>query len=259
MLSERGLVVGCMGAVVLGAGCPSPLPEVDTDGSEWTGGDQTMGDTATGNDGTDPGNSETGPICGNGIVEAGEECDDEGESANCDEDCTIAACGDLHVNGAAGEECEDDDLGTGTCEKLGFDVGTLACGTGCSYDESGCYVLPEEPVLQLSFSQVKRFDFSWEAVAGADYYRIEESVAPSEPFVQIGEDIMGESVSHEMPLHFRWQASYQLQACNGGGCTPSAAVEVMSSLVDAVGYVKASNTDSDDEFGYSGVCQIFRV
>ena len=73
---------------------------------------------------------------------------------------------------------------------FGFDGGTLACGAGCSFDVSGCYLLPGVPSLQLSFSQVKRFDFSWAAVADAEYYQLLESPAPGEPFVQRGEDIV---------------------------------------------------------------------
>ncbi len=245
------VMVGWLGLVLLGAGCASPLPG----GADGSGGSSEGSgfETGTGVE-TGTGMDETGeaePVCGNGIVEAGESCDDEGESASCDADCTPVMCGDGVPNEAAGEECDGDDLVGGTCEGLGFDVGTLACGTGCSYDVSECYLLPGMPVLQLSFSQVKRFDFSWGAVAEADYYQLEESVGLGEPFVQLGGDIVGESVSHEMPLHFRWQASYRLLACNGGGCTESAVVDVMGSLVDAVGYVKASNTDGSDFFGNS--------
>jgi hypothetical protein len=55
-----------------------------------------------------------------------------------------------------------------------------------------------------------------------------------------------------MPLHFRFEASYVLRACNAVGCTDSAPVSVVSSLSEAVGYFKASNTGSyDDWFGYS--------
>jgi len=47
--------------------------------------------------------------CGNGIVETGngETCDDGGESAACNSDCTAASCGDSVVNTTAGEECDD--------------------------------------------------------------------------------------------------------------------------------------------------------
>ncbi len=44
--------------------------------------------------------------CGDGIVHEGEDCDDEGESATCNADCSTAVCGDGVVNATAGEECE---------------------------------------------------------------------------------------------------------------------------------------------------------
>jgi hypothetical protein len=48
--------------------------------------------------------------CGNGNLEGDESCDDEGESAGCDADCTVADCGDGTSNAAAGEGCDDGDL-----------------------------------------------------------------------------------------------------------------------------------------------------
>jgi len=47
------------------------------------------------------------PPCGNGTIDAGEECDDGGESATCDADCTFVECGDGTPNVTAGEECDD--------------------------------------------------------------------------------------------------------------------------------------------------------
>src|SRR5204863_9745934 len=46
------------------------------------------------------------PKCGDGIVSAPEECDDKGESKDCDPDCTLAECGDGTLNKTAGETCE---------------------------------------------------------------------------------------------------------------------------------------------------------
>ncbi|MEZ4380477.1 MAG: DUF4215 domain-containing protein [Nannocystaceae bacterium] len=45
--------------------------------------------------------------CGDGVVDADEECDDGAETATCDADCTLAACGDGYTNAAAGEACDD--------------------------------------------------------------------------------------------------------------------------------------------------------
>jgi len=47
------------------------------------------------------------PICGDAIVRCGEECDDGGESATCDIDCTLPQCGDATLNLTAGEQCDD--------------------------------------------------------------------------------------------------------------------------------------------------------
>ena len=46
-------------------------------------------------------------MCGDGSVEGTEACDDMGESATCDDDCTLAECGDTVLNLTAGEECDD--------------------------------------------------------------------------------------------------------------------------------------------------------
>lgn len=47
--------------------------------------------------------------CGNGYVDEvqGEACDGQGNTATCDADCTLSACGDFFLNPAAGEECDD--------------------------------------------------------------------------------------------------------------------------------------------------------
>jgi cysteine-rich repeat protein len=140
-------------------------------------------------------------------------------------------CGDGQLD--AGEQCDDGN-------RDDFDTCTIVCTAS-----------PETPELQLSFSQVKQFDFSWAAVLGAEYYQLLESVDGVAPFVQVGGDIMGESVSVTMPLHFRLDASYKLRACNMDGCSESAVVDTVGSLAEAVGYFKASNTDSEDLFGYS--------
>ncbi len=67
-------------------------------------------------------NSDNGPCstscllgaCGDGLLLLGEEdCDDGDESATCNADCTPANCGDGMLNTAAGEGCDDGDNGPG--------------------------------------------------------------------------------------------------------------------------------------------------
>ena len=72
-------------------------------------------------------------VCGNGVVQVGEECDDADESALCDHDCTAALCGDEQVNAAAGEVCDrggDDASCDGDCTPV-------ACGDGYANPAAG--------------------------------------------------------------------------------------------------------------------------
>ena len=69
------------------------------------------------------------PTCGNGVVDPAEECDDAGESATCDPDCTVAVCGDGTLNTTAGEECDDEDANSDTAPD--------ACRTTCALPSCG--------------------------------------------------------------------------------------------------------------------------
>ncbi|MEM9459822.1 MAG: integrin [Myxococcota bacterium] len=192
-------------------------------------------------------------VCGDGLVNmaAAEQCDDMGESATCNTDCTNAACGDNVLNTSAGEDCDGIDLAGTTCMDLGFTGGMLACDGGCTLDPSGCSnEAPAAPALALGFSPIKQFDFTWPAVPNADYYQLQQSASFGEPFVPASGDIVGESFSLTVPLHFRHESSYRLLACNQAGCTNGAPVSVIGTLAEAIGYFKASNTEAGDSFGY---------
>jgi hypothetical protein len=120
-------------------------------------------------------------------------------------------------------------------------------------DGDGTTAVPEPPQdLMLSYSQVKQFNLAWTAAVGAEHYRVLERENPDATYVQVGTDMVSTTtLSLTVPLHQRMNASYIVQACNAGGCTDSAPVDVVGSLVDAVGYVKASNTGQNDAFGWS--------
>ncbi len=64
--------------------------------------------------------------CGNGNVDSGEDCDDSGESATCDNDCTNVSCGDHVTNATAGEDCDDG----GESEDCNDDCTTATYGDG---------------------------------------------------------------------------------------------------------------------------------
>ncbi|HEX7838316.1 MAG TPA: hypothetical protein VF469_12665 [Kofleriaceae bacterium] len=64
--------------------------------------------------------------CGDTVVQPGEDCDDGGETARCNSDCTTPFCGDGLRNAAAGEACDtvEDALG---CDS---DCTLPVCGDG---------------------------------------------------------------------------------------------------------------------------------
>ena len=98
--------------------------------SESSAGETSSSGTTEGSSSTAPAeesSSDTGVnLCGNGAIDGDEACDDGGESAVCNANCTLAVCGDAIHNASAGEAC---DAGG---ESFGCDVDcTLpVCGDG---------------------------------------------------------------------------------------------------------------------------------
>ena len=171
------------------------------------------------------------PVCGDGVVSQGEQCDDgNGDNTDdCTSTCALPSCGDGFVQ--IGEVCDD-----------GNEVETDACATTCT-------ISPETPSLELGLAPIKQFEFGWTSVVGAEFYQLLERTEQGEEFVQVGPDLLGESFSLTTPLHLRADAAYMLRACNRVNCADSAEVDVVGTMVDAVGYFKASNADVADRFG----------
>ena len=207
------------------------------------------------------------PSCGDGILGAGEQCDDGNavEDDACLGTCVFASCGDGFVREGL-EQCDEGALNSdgGVCtEDCAFAMcgdglvwqGVEDCDDGNAEEFDGCTSAcadSEAPVLELSVSAIKRFEFRWAPVFGAQTYQLLESGEPGAPFVEVGAAVAGLETSLQVPLHGRVHASYKLRACGRAeGCTDSEAVEVVGSLAEAVGYVKASNTDTHDYFGWS--------
>lgn len=94
---------------------------------------------------------ETGPACGNGVLDPEETCDPgEAGDPGCDATCHVLEgwdcagapsvcspiCGDGRV--VAEGECEGGDPGESTCENTGHGTGSIACSAECRLDYSGC-------------------------------------------------------------------------------------------------------------------------
>lgn len=99
--------------------------------------------------------------CGDGLVQADvEDCDDEGESAVCNVDCTASLCGDGKLNLSADEACDDgnelNDDGCvaecvlPTCGDGFVHAGEEACDDGNLVDGDGCSATCEfEPLGKI--------------------------------------------------------------------------------------------------------------
>lgn len=133
--------------LVFGAGCPAPdsaeISESTTTGSDSSGTSSAPG-SSEGSGGAEStgADSTTGapaPVCGNGTIDEGEECDDgeaNAETAACLPDCTAAACGDGLVHDGV-EDCDDandvdDDGCTNDCSLL------EVCGDGVIQPPEEC-------------------------------------------------------------------------------------------------------------------------
>jgi cysteine-rich repeat protein len=203
------------------------------------------------------------PSCGDGIVSPGEDCDDQNaiDEDMCLSTCVAAVCGDGvvwldHETCDAGGTNSDAGMCTLACElaycgdALVWE-GVESCDDGNDDDDdtctSACTHSPETPTLELSLSSVKRFDFSWTPVVGAEFYQLFHSLDGGQNFSQVGpSEILDVAHTLIVPLHLRLGAQYRLRACNSQSCSDSASIEVAGHLVEAIGYFKASNPDEND-------------
>jgi len=108
-------------------------------------------------------------------------------------------------------------------------------------------------VVQASLELVpdKTFRLSWQPSATADFYRVLENADGLSGFEQISEDLTASTqvYDHRVALYNRVNARYIVQACNAISCVDSDVLVIEGTLDRAIGYIKASNTDSDDLFG----------
>ena len=107
------------------------------------------------------------------------------------------------------------------------------------------------PLLTAGYD-IKRVVLNWQAVSGADFYRVLRSTDAGQSFSQISGDITQLSFTDPVDVHLtNWAVlNYKVQSCIGATCTDS---NILSNLNSArpVGYVKAANAGAADRFGYA--------
>jgi len=155
VLLAAGVMVLSSGGCNLGDCAPGQVKVTDENGN-WprcmevasaSEGDSENGTGSTGGSGTDAVTEGAGGMCGNGVVEAGEVCDDgtqNGMAGKCDADCS-GSCGDMVVSGT--EVCDDGPQNgmagacyadcSGSCGDMTVS-GTEACDDGNAIDTDDC-------------------------------------------------------------------------------------------------------------------------
>jgi hypothetical protein len=128
-----------------------------------------------------------------------------------------------------------------------------ACSDGGGTVGGGDNEAPATAAAPSLNFDTKTFRFNWTDVADATTYRLLEDPDGSSGFTQVGNDIPSgvQSYDHIVPLYARINARYILQSCNNNGCTDSNILNIGGSLVEAIGYFKASNAWTNSFFGTS--------
>ncbi|MDH5426340.1 MAG: FG-GAP repeat protein [Gammaproteobacteria bacterium] len=130
-------------------------------------------------------------------------------------------------------------------------VATAGTTTGAAQTSGAITVIGSASIsLSINFG-IKQLQFSWTAVTGTTHYKLMENPDGASGFTQVGPDITGTSSNLEIAVHrHNWpNARYLVQACNSSGCIDSNEVNTLGSVLSAIGYIKASNTGENDEFG----------
>lgn len=131
--------------------------------------------------------------------------------------------------------------GSGTIASSGITNVTVNCRLG--------------PTVSVDYG-IKRILLSWEAVSDTEVYRVMKSTDAGVNYSQIGVDTTGLTYVETVPVHLTdWvDLRYKVQACsdsaNSATCNDSNIVTGIDEL-QAIGYAKASNTASGDNFGHA--------
>jgi hypothetical protein len=126
----------------------------------------------------------------------------------------------------------------------------VVLGVGCSDTAPPVTgTVPDTPTLEVAVVGPKTLAFTWADVATETVYRLRESADGAQPYTTIA-TLPENTVDHQIDVFLpaRVSALYRLQACNDVGCAESSPVSPGGD--GGIGYLKASNPDPGDQFGF---------
>jgi hypothetical protein len=108
---------------------------------------------------------------------------------------------------------------------------------------------PSAPAgLTVTYS-AKSFVFSWNATAGARFYKLLEDPDGVSGFSEVASSIAATTHTHAISVTRRLSATYALQACNFGGGCGAVSATLAPQAARATGYLKAQASAADIQFG----------
>ena len=107
------------------------------------------------------------------------------------------------------------------------------------------------PDINVTANSPKTLSFSWTPVEGALSYRLYKNADSTSGFVQVGADLTSASATDTISVHLHdWlNATYYVEACLSEDCTDktdSNPATTPDAMLGAIGYFKASNTETSD-------------
>ena len=113
------------------------------------------------------------------------------------------------------------------------------------------------PSVKVSAAATKTLKFEWSTAPNTTYYKLMKNNGGNSGYQQVGNNIpstgANQSALDEIGVHVHdWiNTRYLVEACNADGCSNSNETYTASAMLGTVGYLKASNAELGDFFGWS--------
>ena len=114
---------------------------------------------------------------------------------------------------------------------------------------------PSAAQVSLELRPSKNFRFTWTQSPEATFYRLLESdnTDATGTYSTVADNISTNERTHNYIVNLveKKNKHFRVQSCNELSCVDSTNTVTVDSIVPAIGYIKADNSDVDDRFGHS--------